>query len=619
MAPITTGLLAFAMAFGVYILTLCPTVYVEGSGELIAAVLGLGTAHPTGYPLFCLSARIIASILPFANPAYEVNVASALFAAATCGVLAFMLQGWGLRSWSALVTGLVFAFSHTYWSQAVIAEVYGQALLLVVLVIAQGLRASEHKTTRELLLLGWLMGMGLTTHLMQVLLWPGLVIVLLWRWPALLRQPFVMAKALLSGVGGYSLIAYLPLRNGRGSGFHWDPIGDPLALWQHLSGSQYRSSFFSLPLEGMMLNGERWLSQVAGEFHLLILPLLVWGGWVAWQRDRNMWVITGGAIACNLLAALNYHRDPNGLPVFFLLSLVCLAIWLGIGFDDLVCRMGRYGRSGFLGAICAIVVGGVLSSHYIESDRSQNWIADHYGRDILADLPEHAILITEGDDAAFVLDYLQRVEQVRPDVSLYNRVGRGMDLLAWNEHALAPKQRDRLRWQREGALARGPRPLYYLIARRAPLSGWEFMPRGLVYRLQPAADRDANAEAQIEMGNAMVSSFFRDPWVRKIQSNYWFMAGEQLNKTGDRTAANAAYEQAATTAYDSRSTRFNVALKIYNNNELDRAAIHANAALDIDPWKADPYQLLAHIRREQGRIEEARKLLKRAGELQRQP
>ena len=91
----------------------------------------------------------------------------------------------------------------------------------------------------------------------------------------------------------------------------------------------------------------------------------------------------------------------------------------------------------------------MLSSHYEESDRSENWVADRYGRDLLADLPEGAILITEGDDTAFVLDYLLRIEGLRLDVSLYNRMGRGRgtDVLDWSEYALPPLKRERLRWR----------------------------------------------------------------------------------------------------------------------------------------------------------------------------
>ena len=608
------GLAAGAAALAVYGMTLCPTVYVEGSGELIGAAHRLGTAHPTGYPLFCLSSRLLALALPWVSPAVAINAASALFAAACCGALAALLYGRGVQPVVALAAALVLAFSRTFWSQAVIAEVYGLALLLVVLVLAQALRACESKEPRQVLLLGWLMGLGLTAHLMQVLVWPGVVAILAWRWSALWRRPLLLAQGMLVALGGYSLVAYLPLRNGRGSGFHWGPLDDPAALWQHLSGALYRSSFFSLPLEGMLLNAQRWLEQAASEFHFTLVPLVAWGGWVAWRRDRSAFVLVGGTIACNLIAALNYHRDPNGLPVFYLLSIVGLAMWLGIGLDALACRV----RSAVSTSIAALVVALVLVSHYEESDRSENWVADRYGRDILTDLPEGAILITEGDDAAFVLDYLLRIEGLRPDVTLYNRMGRGTDVLAWSEHALPALRRDRLRWRREAALARGERPLFYFVPRRSPISGWVFVPAGLVYRLQ-VLDDSTEAAPQIEMGNALATGFFRDPWVRKIQSNYYFMAGEERLWAEDRAEATAAFEQAAALAFDSRTTRFNVALKLFEAGELDRAMDHAAAAAAIDPWQPTPYRLMARIERERGHYDEARRWNQKVGELQRGP
>ena len=619
MTALATGSVAFAGALLVYVLTLCPTVYVEGSGELIGAVRGLGTPHPTGYPLFCLSGRLLTALLLFAHPAYEVNLVSALFAAAACGVLAHLLQRRGVPCWAALAAGWSLAFSRTFWSQAVIAEVYGQALLLVLLVLGQALAASERREPRDVLLLGWLMGLGLTAHLLQVLIWPGIAALFLWRWPGLWRSPRLLGQGVLAVAGGYSLIAYLLLRNGRGSGFHWDPIEDWSALWHHISGGQYRSSFFSLPLEGMLLNARRWAELIAGDFHFVLLPVVLWGLWVVWRCDRSALLLVGSAIGCNLLAALNYHRDPNGLPVFFLLSLLGLALLLGYGLGDVMQRLGRLGRSPLSAALCAAVAGLVLASHYVESDRSQNRVAERYGLDILADLPQGAVLITQGDDAAFVLDYLQRVAGQRPDIELYNRVGRGTDLLQWREHALSAREQNQLRLQRERALLQQGRQVYYLVPRQAPLANWDFAPAGLVYHLRPKGEQAVAIGTEIEMANGLADGFARDAWVRKIQSNYWFMAGEQRLWAGDIDGANTAFEQAATVAYDSRSTRFNVALKLYRNNKIGRAVEHAEAAIAIDPWQAEPYQLLAHIFRKQQRLAEARELLKKAGSLRGAP
>ena len=116
-------------------MTLCPTVYVEGSGELIGAAYRLGTAHPTGYPLFCLSSRLLAYWrccglvrlwrLMSHRPCLPRPVAGSWRPCSTGAECSPVV---------ALAAALALAFSRTFWSQAVIAEVYGLALLLVVLV-----------------------------------------------------------------------------------------------------------------------------------------------------------------------------------------------------------------------------------------------------------------------------------------------------------------------------------------------------------------------------------------------------------------------------------------------------------------------------------------------------
>ena len=43
---------------GVYVLTLCPTVYVEDSAEFATAAAVFGVPHPPGYPLYTLLAGL---------------------------------------------------------------------------------------------------------------------------------------------------------------------------------------------------------------------------------------------------------------------------------------------------------------------------------------------------------------------------------------------------------------------------------------------------------------------------------------------------------------------------------------------------------------------------------
>ena len=118
----------FGIVLFVYGATLCPTVYVEGSGELIGASYLLGTPHPTGYPLFALAARLVAVALPWGSHALKINAASALFASLACVALVWLLCRRGLGVWAAIAGGLCLAFSRTFWSQAIIAEVYGLSM-----------------------------------------------------------------------------------------------------------------------------------------------------------------------------------------------------------------------------------------------------------------------------------------------------------------------------------------------------------------------------------------------------------------------------------------------------------------------------------------------------------
>jgi hypothetical protein len=608
---------AWLSALVVYLLTLCPTVYVEGSGELIGAVHFLGTAHPTGYPLFSLIGRLFSALLPFASVAYKINIATACSAACATAVLALLLRFRGCRDWVALSGALVFAFSFTFWSQSVIAEVYGLSLAMALAAMGLGLWAVERRDARLLLLTSFMMGLGLTAHLNQVLVWPGLILLAGWKWPGLYRRLLLLGQCLLAGLLGYSLVIYLLVRNGRGQGFHWGSLHTAELFWKHLTAATYRSSFFSMPWEAGLLNAQRWAIQLTDEFHLVVLPFIVWGAWRMVRQDRGTFLVVVGALLANLTMAFNYHRDPNGLGVFFLLSFVALAIALGYGLNDVVGRLLPLRGGRWMAAILVLLLPVVVLAHnYERADRSQNYVAFQYGVDILTQLPPNAVLVADGDDVSFILDYLWRVEGMRPDVDLYNRNGLGTDLLSRSERGLARRERSRAQLQAEADLIlKGKRQVFYLYPQKLPVKGYEFVPTGLAYQVRPVVEQRYRAPDEIPFANAATENFYRDPWVRKIQSNYWFMEAEKWRYSGAEEAACRAFNKAAKIAYDSCSLRFNVGLMFYKYNKLKEAGEHIGATLKLDPWNPAPHRLMAQILRRQGRQEEAQILHKKAVEL----
>lgn len=131
----------------VYFYTAQPNVGLLDSGEFIAAAQHFGVPHPTGYPLWTLLAWLF-QLLPLGNAAWEVNLFSGFCGALAVGattllassMLRWMMPWWGApegRANAVVVAliagtfGLLFAFSFSFWTQAVIAEVYTLHGLLI--------------------------------------------------------------------------------------------------------------------------------------------------------------------------------------------------------------------------------------------------------------------------------------------------------------------------------------------------------------------------------------------------------------------------------------------------------------------------------------------------------
>ena len=95
-----------------------------------------------------------------------------------------------------------------------------------------------------------------------------------------------------------------------------------------------------------------------------------------------------------------------------------------------------------------------------------------------------------------------------------------------------------------------------------------------------------------------------DPWARIIQANYWFRRGENLLFGGDREEAVLAFERAAEIAHDSRTIRYNIALRLDDLGKHDRAWVHIQAAIEIDPLMPQVFKLADRILRRGGRREE---------------
>lgn len=179
--------IVFLVALVNFIATVAPTTSFWDCGEFIAASYTLGVPHPPGAPLYLLIGRFF-SMLPFVeNVGFRVNLVSVVVSAITVLLLYLslvrLIESWrgaaeNLRDkmtvyGSAAIGALAFAFSHSFWFNAVEAEVYSMSMFFTALVFYLSLRwldyADEPFGNRIILLIFYIIGLSSGVHLLNIL------------------------------------------------------------------------------------------------------------------------------------------------------------------------------------------------------------------------------------------------------------------------------------------------------------------------------------------------------------------------------------------------------------------------------------------------------------------
>ena len=139
----------FLFSFIVYYLTIAPTVSFWDCGEFIACSYRMAVPHPPGAPLYLLVGRIFSMLPIFTDIAKRVNFISTLSSAFTVMflylIIVIMIRNY-LRSekngpsryvpyLGAIIGSLTFAFTTSFWFNAVEAEVYAASMLFTSLVV----------------------------------------------------------------------------------------------------------------------------------------------------------------------------------------------------------------------------------------------------------------------------------------------------------------------------------------------------------------------------------------------------------------------------------------------------------------------------------------------------
>jgi len=428
----------FIGAFALYVRTLAPSVafIFDDSLEMQYIIPRLGIPHPTGYPLYAILGKIFTLVVPLNDPAFRLNLFSALAAALTIPIIYFALRQITNYRFASILGAILFAVSRTFWEQAVIAEVYALQMLLTALILLAAFRYGREPSPRNLYWLAFAMGLGLTHHRLVVLLFPGIAIYVLLhmsfrgsgetekspplqsRFLATLEMTTVFRAALIF-LAPLLLYLYLPLRGSVSSadGTYENTL---MGFLTWASGAQYGAF-----LDGNPLNVQHdltfFVSLFTQQFSILGLVLAAIGAiWLA-RKPRELTLLALALIA-EAIFAFNYRTAD--VEVHFLTTFLLLAIFAGAGADAVLRLDLRDLRMNFLQTVyrslftilLLTLPAQLLFINFQPNDLSNKWDVHDYAIDLLAQPTEPNATLIGILGEVTLARYFQANLGLRPDL-----------------------------------------------------------------------------------------------------------------------------------------------------------------------------------------------------------
>ncbi|MFH2010902.1 MAG: DUF2723 domain-containing protein [bacterium] len=419
--------------FTLYVLTAAPGLFWMDSGELTAASYSLGVAHPPGFPLYTLLAKL-ATLLPIGSIAFRVVLVSAACGAATVAAVYWLCLRLSLALGAdgavALVGGLgaalVVGLSHTFWRQATVAEVYTPSVLLVVVSLVLLLGALDRRDGRLALTLAFVAGLavGGAHPTFRLLVLPVLLVV--WVWALRSGRRYTRAIPALFGLGGL-VVLYLAAAADTGRLVDWGNCQTVGTFWDHVTAGRIREAsfaplMFSLRSEVVGPQLGEAVDRILNQFLGLAIPLALVGAWRCLAL-RGPSRVLGIAL---LVAGVgdfvySFWINPMGLADLQngITTAVCLAVLVGVGIAELASWIGHRSRRlapAVAAACCVIVALPTALDDAREKLGGAGYGAAAWVDAALDQAPPRAVIFTQSDDLSAGLVFARGVEGARPDV-----------------------------------------------------------------------------------------------------------------------------------------------------------------------------------------------------------
>ena len=344
------SVLVALVSFAAYHATLLPSL---DFGDTAAYQGAVGDWQPTprqAYPLYFFLANTLFAATG-GEPAHALNLLSALAGAAACGALVWLVSGLTGSRTAGAWAGLMLAGSYTFWSQAIIGEVYTLHLLLTTAALCAAVWWSRKPSWARLGLLLGVYALGFGNHLMMVLLAPALVALVVLT-PGGLRQvtsPRGIGLAVVAAVLGASQYLW-------NAAYVWQMLDPPPTLseglrsvWFDVTKSDWRATMvMGVHESALKRRVALYWFELAQQFGAAGAIAGAAGVVALWRRWRLLVVLS---LAYLTAFAFAYTYNVGDVHVFFLPSHQVVAIFGAVAVGAAIGLARRRGQAAGAAAI----------------------------------------------------------------------------------------------------------------------------------------------------------------------------------------------------------------------------------------------------------------------------
>ncbi len=626
------GAAIFVGTFGVYILTLCPTIYWEDSAAFCAVHSLLGIPHSPGFPIYVLLGRLFSTI-PVGSQAFRSNLASAFWSSLGLVLLYFLIieifkqVKWrrGFLRLSAVTAILFFAFSTSFWLQAIRAEVYSLNILFTLLLIFLALKWRHSKSSdfafKRAFLFSFVLGISLTNHpLLIIMLVPAFIVFFAsvdLRFFSNSKRLFLLTIFFILGTSVY---LYLPLRSSLSPAINWgkpDSWSNLLAYLLRTSGTDVLSSALSFPyLNRLWFN----LSFSVEQFGLAFFWMGVVGAISLFKTSRRIFLFTLVIFLLNILTATwatDFSLRNYDLLGYLLPSLSLFAIWFTFGLSAILDRTFKgveawgsyvdkrkkiYYRLKLI--LCVVIL--LLPLFQIRKNfsrcnkRSQTW-AYTYANQILNSAEKDALILVGDDNTLTSLWYLNLSQNIRPDVKIISVSG--LTQRSYREQISSQYQDLKLSQLRQKDLGKITYQICQLNANRFPILTTSFFnhvvlaqhlrPAGYLFEFSPQnvilTDKDIEKQRVFLKKNIGHKNF--DSITREHFGNFVFNLGAFYDRMGHSFSIKY-FLWALEVDPSNPRIYFQLGKAFLKNGDKAKALNFFQAGLELDPYNLEAKKLL---------------------------